>query len=1105
MSDDNFYYKEKHDKFYVLNIGDKLDKLFSDIFPNKLKYINRFKLILKEEIIFPNNFNNEYYPEIIDKMVNIDILILTYNNSNKLTFEFLKKFYYLYYNKLEEEDKPKNIIIIEFGNNFNEINKTKDNNNSEEIQKLFKGHFYNYNNNDNYKKLSKILNECVNNLKKIYNFNEDYKFFNEIKLELNKEVNISLLIYGKNQLQKKFIKILLESNIFQYKTLNNNLYEIKYKKIIDNNNINFKINLNLNDRFLCNSISNIILYDINNKESYESIKKTIREYIDENGSEFKQIFYIFAINFNNDFIIYNENELKIQNGLNLSYELGANFFVINIINNMHLKEQMRQNLDNILESIINFISTKKENNKDEGKKFKKSKINNTFNGFELLLDHDSPLIYLKELTNRINNINFENKTNLFINICPYCYHFLNIRINCPSNTIILNCEKCKSIPQGFNYEQYINYKNKNFKSVSCNTCKSILSYNFTTKKLFCNECEFKSKNKNIKNKKNKKNKQNENIFIPCFLKDTYCNNHKKFHKYYLKYNKKGLCSDCKEENNNGYFFNIFDENEIDNLIRRKRDEQNNEFQFICSLKKKFNESINFIINEFLKLIEIKIKIHMIKSELIDNLEVIKNNCQIIDNVESLKFDDGKNFIYNEKDTIENKIKTIFNYLQCDFDINNLNLGKNNNPNIQIYNGPYHNLKSKENDTKVTDIWGINNNKLICVSFNDGQAKIFDLNLYEKNKYPKCIIKAFNPNNGINSIFVSLKDNILKNNCYNKNELIYLNGFEEIKIIQMNNNYDSYNLLCAIKDQNSDIYNSIEIDYNNILMINNFNLLKLICLNKRENNEIISEIKEVTDLLISFDKVPLSLNKITENIISLTLTNSNDYNISISDDQNNITLTEEPKSKKNALKRSKLFIIKNDIDLLNCSKNEIIFDKKESFNIETEKNTKIIYFGDKGKYKDEHIIKEYRNYNSLNIKKEYIFDKNFSLLGSISNDEDLLLLNYSKNNILENILYIFDFKISQLIHSFKFDNYLNTPILLTKINKYYLVDMKRFIICDNKLNLIQYGYNKNYENKIFYINKIKAEKNPDINPFKIVSLDNIIILLCDNNDYYILNE
>ena len=92
MSDDNFYYKEKHDKFYVFNIGDKLDKLFSDIFPYKIKYINRFKLILKEEIIFPNNFNNEYYPEIIDKMVNIDILIFTYNSSNKLAFEFLKIF-----------------------------------------------------------------------------------------------------------------------------------------------------------------------------------------------------------------------------------------------------------------------------------------------------------------------------------------------------------------------------------------------------------------------------------------------------------------------------------------------------------------------------------------------------------------------------------------------------------------------------------------------------------------------------------------------------------------------------------------------------------------------------------------------------------------------------------------------------------------------------------------------------------------------------------------------------------------------------------------------------------------------------------------------------
>ena len=43
---------------------------------------------------------------------------------------------------------------------------------------------------------------------------------------------------------------------------------------------------------------------------------------------------------------------------------------------------------------------------------------------------------------------------------------------------------------------------------------------------------------------------------------------------------------------------------------------------------------------------------------------------------------------------------------------------------------------------------------------------------------------------------------------------------------MNNNYDSYDLLYTIKDDYNNIYNSIEIDYNNILILNNFNILKI---------------------------------------------------------------------------------------------------------------------------------------------------------------------------------------------------------------------------------------------------------------------------------------
>ena len=54
---------------------------------------------------------------------------------------------------------------------------------------------------------------------------------------------------------------------------------------------------------------------------------------------------------------------------------------------------------------------------------------------------------------------------------------------------------------------------------------------------------------------------------------------------------------------------------------------------------------------------------------------------------------------------------------------------------------------------------------------------------------------------------------------------------------------------------------------------------------------------------------------------------------------------------------------------------------------------------------ENIIKVCNS--SIKIKKEYIFEKNFNLLGSISADDNLLLLNYSENNNgKENILYIF---------------------------------------------------------------------------------------------------
>ena len=221
--------------------------------------------------------------------------------------------------------------------------------------------------------------------------------------------------------------------------------------------------------------------------------------------------------------------------------------------------------------------------------------------------------------------------------------------------------------------------------------------------------------------------------------------------------------------------------------------------------------------KFEKLIENKIKKHIIKSDLIKTLQIIHNNATLISNVKSLKFDLGEKFQYTDSDSIENKLHYIFNYFNYDTDINNLYFGKNNNLNCNIHiQGPYNNYVQSGEISEVTDIWGLKNNEFICVSFSDGQAKVFDTKRIDTNdyNYKFTTIEEFPPNEGINSLFVSNNENNiwLKNNS-NKNEILYLNGYEEIKIIQMNEDYTSYKKLYTIKDDSNNIFNCIELDNN----------------------------------------------------------------------------------------------------------------------------------------------------------------------------------------------------------------------------------------------------------------------------------------------------
>jgi len=118
--------------------------------------------------------------------------------------------------------------------------------------------------------------------------------------------------------------------------------------------------------------------------------------------------------------------------------------------------------------------------------------------------------------------------------------------------------------------------------------------------------------KNVRNRSRTERIEN-NIPIPVFLKECYCNKHNKFNQYYLKYSKKGLCQLCLEKKNEKKFYaEKFKEEEISCLIKKKKEELKKEEEFISSIREKFDECIKSLQIRFQKNISNIIKMHIKK-------------------------------------------------------------------------------------------------------------------------------------------------------------------------------------------------------------------------------------------------------------------------------------------------------------------------------------------------------------------------------------------------------------------------------------------------------------------------------------------------------------
>ena len=862
--------RKKMGKFDVVILGPS-DNLFIRVFsliindPNIIhKYLNSYDLFLREHIILPKKFKNIYYPEIIDKLMNIDILILTYENSDLISLENLKTFYHLYYKQLDEKDRP---IIIERNNNKNnnneflnkenEIKNKIDINDGKKLAELFGGLFCDCNINEDL--FEEILIKCINNLRLVYN-TESYNLFDLELKEKSKQFNFHMSIYGNKALQNLFLNYLLKlkcNENFQKKK--ENYYIIKYKNEFNDGEIIIEL---MNEKeYSYYSQCYIFLYDSYRKETYNYILKLIRTHILNYGAKYKKIYKLFSFNEYNN----------INEGKNLAKEIGADYEIIKEENEENINELLNNFLNKTIKQVIDFIKINKNKDKNKNddsinKSMIKSKTKDITNTFFVLSLNDSPSIFIDDFNTKINNeIQNYNQEKFIFNQCPDCYNCMNISIDDNSNIIILKCNFCKKEPFGFNFTDFeINKKVIN-KKFYCDKCFKCMDYDYSYKKLVCQNCQYNYK-------------ALKNVSIPIYLKDYYCELHNQFYKYYLKYSKKGLCKNClNEKYKRGYFLEKFDEEKINSLIKDKSIELEKEKNFLNSIRQKFKKCIKDLQVKFDELLNVKNSIYEIKKNMIKNLELIKNNYTLISNVQNLKFNFMKDFYFDENDSIENKIKTIFKFFNNEEDISNLYFDKNkeNNSNLTI-SGPYNHLISemkaekknkRDKNYKVTDILGINENK-ICISFNDGKAKVYDSNI-KNNNYPLCIINEYSPSLGVNSLYVS-------KNQDNK-DIIYLCGFESIKLIMMKDNYKSYDKLYEIKETNVNILQVIEIIFDKCLLcLNEFNEITLFTFENNNCNIYNKKSTNITNIFIkekNYNKPILFMNKLSGDIISLFLSNS----------------------------------------------------------------------------------------------------------------------------------------------------------------------------------------------------------------------------------------
>ena len=879
------------------------------------------------------------------------------------------------------------------------------------------------------------------------------------------------------------------------------------------------------ESFLYNEeVQNLEEKENNNKDKKEKDikenkkeKKCIKEYIflllgiEETGSLFiiKTFFEVKEGNsssFNSDDIKYEISTIdknKIEKSL-------STFNGIIFIYNKQKKEVLNKIIDEIIKieklfkdlfptkfvpkiimgnkkEIINIIKNKKYTEKDM------ANMNMYF--MELLTQKNIGISFAAEKLIKLIQINNnykkfilskgKNEKEVYENLSKYpskikrcliCNHILEISIDKYSNFIYLICKRCKN-EKKYTFEEYEKYDNNIL--IKCVECKknnnkiNFINYCSKCNNYICNSClnkhfQKENKNKDIDNYKS--------IIFPYNLMDFVCNIHDKMYYNYCSKCKKKICPRCETESHMTHEKIIFDDSNINKIIETQRQNLRREKQENKKMQNLVEDCLNALRNYLNNLILFKEKEISIKEKIIKELEMFKYDDTLINNAQNL-YQDYNDVYYNLEESWDKKLNNIFEFFKEPIKIekNKLCIKENlKGPFNIIQNVNLENNNNKEEkDGIVTDLVSLGNfikKNYFAVCFNNGLLKIYNDDF--AHRIPIMIIKEFEPNEGINSLYKSLTNTLL------------LVGNSKIKKIIFSEDYKEYKIINEIEIKDKDKDKDKDQLFKGALELESFNLL---IITDNFNNLIIYDNKNKKKIDVDIGGDLSFIDKISEKKIIFQI------------------------SQTNLLDEIQLDLARQTICNDNLSKSYL-----EDSSLEEEPslmNNSILIQNESNDFVWK-ILEFDMELKDIKIKKNFVFKKHMSYLGKIN--EQLLLFYNSLHNkvILFDLIYYVDFMKIPFNSSIK-------PIISYPLTRKF--DYLEFLILCEGGFLTQCAINLKI-GFMYIITKIKVEpqsintntaldSNNDLNEIenknkvvKIIELENknFLIITHDSSIYNLKN-